>query len=133
MPKTTVAPAITRDEWRDQRKTYGRGEHRNDIALVWDFDPKDGWLRSVVLDIEYGGNACQIRRETLPALLVLANHALPNDDPRKITHEMVAALQHEISKKCERMEAAPVSGQWPHMDALMDLSNALTALLPPRD
>lgn len=126
---THIPPALTPDEWATGKK---------EIELRY-FDDKG----SAFVEREHGGgvycyrwgNAAIIVRELLSAAIALANHALPNDDPRKITREMVNALDETIEmakdSECDPMGVDPDSGPNATLDLASSLLRVLQALLPP--
>jgi hypothetical protein len=79
-----IGPALTRDEWSN------RAVVRNEGIVKWPIRVEAGELRiTPAADGEefYAGSS-----KTLVTLVALANAALPRYDPRKITHEKIAAL-----------------------------------------
>ena len=104
-----IEPALTADEWESRAKTIRIGE--TDEVYV-------GLTRMAGSYGLYGGSIWTGRHERQPvresgpihpvamyAALALANAALPDDDPRKITHDDVvmllefAAAQHHFGLK----------------------------------
>lgn len=57
-----------------------------------------------------------------PALIALANAALPDDDPRKITHQMIDDIR-------ESMDYIEVER---HIETIGRIADALESYLPPR-
>lgn len=105
-----IEPALTPDEWR-------RGEKR-----------LDQWSRivggdDIVIEGPDPQEAVTLRKPNeIAALIALANAALPDNDPRKITREMITKLQMLLSA----FEADDHVHDW--YPAVVD---ALESYLPP--
>lgn len=102
-----VTPALSAVEW--SRFEYG-GEARLPIAGGVGRGKLPGDLRIWT----YG--SLEMARESLPALIALANHSLHPDDARKITAEKIRVLRAELGT------ASPV---------VREFVDALEAYLPP--
>lgn len=111
-----MQPALTKEEWE-------RG-----IPGVCGFD--DG---SVFIDWRHSGNV-----ERPEAVIAALNAALPDDDPRKITQEMVDALDESIAWGAECDDACSDTGSWrtTEMEARYQswrkIRDALASYLPPK-
>lgn len=82
-----------------------------------------------ISDTEWGPKA-------IPALIALANAALPDDDKRKITRERLAALEEVVGAAglWNRMQRAAGRDMQPGehaLDLVADLYHALQSYLPP--
>ncbi len=111
--------ALTPEEWR-------AGEHTSRYAHVWrDYGPDR-------IDVTPGKHSPHVSSIDFPddlcALIALANAALPDDDPRKITRADVTALRHiDHSSFCPE---DPCTHGCDHAKALR-VAAKLAALLPP--
>lgn len=111
-----TAPALSAEEWA--KREFAEG----DIS----FDATMGRF-TVVMDTwsDYGSTDRDVKR--LPALIALANAALPDTDPRKITREMVAQLRRAADLMCE--------AKWgvlePEGNTVARIADALASYLPP--
>lgn len=76
-----IEPALSETEWAE------RGDPVVSGYIDWGMQVVD--VRS---GCGYGGNKEQERR-FIPGLIALANAALPDSDPRKITREKITALR----------------------------------------
>lgn len=98
-----IAPALTAEEWASKSKADAGGVR---------FTLELGFV-GVVPQITFDGVGPMLRYSDMPALMALANAALPDDDPRKITRADVETLRR-------------------HDDAILDrIADQLAALLPP--
>ena len=112
MSPQKIVPALEPHEWRQRRcGAVSLSRVENEVHVVVR-DP-DEQLVSVSTPQE------------LFALMALANHALPDDDPRKITEEKVRTLEAISTDMWHGHRAAE------HREALAMLARTLTALLPP--
>lgn len=119
MTDTPIEPALSREEWAKR----GR----------WPFSTEAGQLEVTLSDWVYdepGGDEYEVALshtctpQDLPALIALANAALPDDDPRKITREMVGDLDSCASW-------AEGEGQRDLADRVRRFAAALESYLPP--
>lgn len=101
-----IEPALTAEGWR-----LSSAAERPEHAL--------GSLRGLFPSDEYFDAA------DLPAVIALANAALPDSDPRKITRERVAAIRTAAEGSRRHYNAEPFA------NALRDFANALESYLPP--
>jgi hypothetical protein len=106
-----IAPALKPEEWKDRRCGAVSVDHVDGETHVVVTDP-DGEIVSVS------------GPEEVFALLALANDALPDGDPRKITHAKVRVLV----KFASEIRGGHSSEDW---DALRQLTQTLNALLAP--
>jgi hypothetical protein len=115
MPDETIPPALTPAEWAAAAAERG--------AITIERTPSGAlWLE------EQRRGPVGVMQSGLPAVMALANAALPDGDPRKITPEdLVAARVYAEERHDERSYA--------EFDALYDrfegLMAKLAALLPP--
>jgi hypothetical protein len=126
-----IPPALTPDEW--ERRAIGDGPL--EIARIMDGPGPDA--------IEVTEDLRWFRDEDIPALIALANAALPDTDPRKITRDWLADLRiaqneaqeaawrscmnGEPGKPCDECQRA-VDGFKARLQAIAD---ALASYLPP--
>lgn len=120
-----IEPALTREEWASLEYD-GR-------ARV--YEAIEGLPPSTVLHVTDDLNV--FGRDDLPALIALANAALPADDPRKITRAHVALLRDPHTQDCSMWWLSDYPGAQQcdcggdeRLDALAD---AIAAYLPPED
>lgn len=92
-----IEPALTPEEWKNE------GDPVVDGYIDWDTQIVD--VRSRALD----------DKRFIPGLIALANAALPDDDPHKITREMVRLLRDTAEE----------------YDYLTPIADALASYLPP--
>lgn len=111
MHRFQIAPALEPEEWKHRRCGAVSLDHVDGETHVVVTDP-DGELVSVS-----GPNE-------VFALMALANDALPDGDPRKITRETVRLLESLTADTWPGHRAAQ------ERDALTQLARALSALLP---
>lgn len=99
-----LAPALSREEW--ERVT------KDDVRIMLEF-PADDDLpdERIVLATEWA-----------PDVIALANHGLPDSDPRKITRDWIDLLNRVAAG--ERLDATDVR-------ALDAFAEALESYLPP--
>ena len=109
---TTIRPALTPAQWKEHRAGAVFVHVVDDETHVVVADP-DNQLVSVSGPSE------------VFALMALANDALPDDDPRKLTRADVALLNALLVK----IDAREPSGMLAIAEALRD---KVAALLPPR-
>ena len=122
----TIPPALTSEQWNAGEVT--RGEECESGSFNAYIDGNGRCLNV--------GNNC-IESESwhdngrnIATIIALANHALPDDDPRKITHALVATLR-QYSGDLSRMEL-PAH----YADAtrrIWEIAEVLDSLLPPRE
>lgn len=112
MKRFEIAPALEPEEWT----------HRRCGAVS--LDSVDGETHVVVTDPD--GEIVSVNGPAeVFALMALANDALPDGDPRKITRETVKLLHALTADTWAGHKAAEQRA------ALAQLARALTALLPP--
>jgi hypothetical protein len=117
MTKTTdIPPALTAEQWRDEQ--YIRSPWFS-VSIHISGDDERG-----IVTEDGGDSTGAYLPSDLHATLALANHALPDGDPRKITRAMVEEIE-----SCVRFAASIVV----HGDASPARAAvaALRALLPP--
>jgi hypothetical protein len=117
----TITPALSAKEW----DSLEVGDIPKTEYLM--FVEEDG---SVVVMRKTGKQRMEsvaVDSEHLPTLIALANHALPDSDPRKITREQVDALA-DVADKATVRHWHDAHYAAPHLRALVA---ALRALLPP--
>jgi hypothetical protein len=111
-----IAPALKPDEWAARKRDY----------LILD---RIGGEEYVVIDGPDGEEVNVAGADALFAMIALANHALPADDPRKFTHDHVRRLREALLTLEEGDSHAEVDED---LDALTQLVIVVSALLPPR-
>lgn len=111
---TEIQPALSPDEW---------ALHRSDRGLEVQAFPEEASM-----NIQDWGAMSQVSvgSEDLPAIIALANAALPDSDGRKITRETVRALRDWIVP-CNNHAGFRQLAVLLHHHA-----SALAALLPPK-
>jgi hypothetical protein len=112
-----IAPALTAEEWARQYIVVGdRGTWVSGDGAEW---------------LGYDDTERVVWKDRIPAVIALANAALPDSDPRKITRAMVDAMrevaraaeaQHDQSHEFADYEAAQRWTRW---------ADALSSYLPP--
>lgn len=122
--KTEIRPALTPAEWRSGRAVRVDGTAQWPIEIL-----KDGTFEiTVTRDLTFTAT----KPETLTALIALANSALPDSDPRKIT-PMIAEAIEDLANFDETALAAalrmPVTDST--VEALRRFAAGLRSLLPP--
>jgi hypothetical protein len=121
-PNDTIAPALSAEEWRGE-------ETWDTLVALYRFN---GGVFFHCGD----GSGSAIGGDHLAAAVALANHALPDDDPRKITRADVARLNIEVARADAEYDAAlrsdpqDLSG-FDRFNELRTLAAKLAALLPP--
>jgi len=116
----SIRPALTPEEWRDG-DGYGRIARMASLEaslMDWTKSPSVR-ARGIRVHCDYDHD---FWGDDLPALMALANDALPNDDPRKITRADVEALRGDIAELADRGGGDARS---------LHLLGKLAALLPP--
>lgn len=113
MPDEPIPPVLTPEEWRDPESVAALARALPTTA--------DGIARTVAV----------------------ANHALPDGDPRKLTREDIDAcgMGWVAGEEMARLMGEPTDGEEPHLTAarrfvaathrLLRLAEKLDALLPP--
>lgn len=118
--KVAVEPALSAEEWHDGYVDWAeaRGARLS----------TDGYCHIALYD---DGDEIALAARELPALIALANHALPDGDPRKITRADVEVLE-EASRYLGARAYADDAGTYERTGAmsLRTLSAKLRALLP---
>jgi hypothetical protein len=112
MAPIQIAPALKPDEWKARDCGYAK------IDCVWE-------ETHVVVRDPDGEVVSVSGPDEIFALIALANDALPDDDPRKITREKVRLLIAMTDKPWD------ASGTLEQHTAVRKLVRALEALLPP--
>ena len=81
--ETKIAPALTPEEW-------ARAGNAQELSFG-----ADGWVTAKASRTDaYRDGALNVKAsDRLPALIALANAALPDDDPRKITREWIDRMR----------------------------------------
>ena len=102
--ETKIEQALSAEQWA-----------KEDVGLVW--IDRDG--PAACLGI--AGDWDSIPAEALPAAIALANAALPDNDPRKITRRLVDAIRI----------ATEQANTPSHYEALHAIADALASYLPP--
>lgn len=118
----TIQPALTPDEWDSLSFWEPSGSDCSDV-----FEIDQG---TIVAGHTSRHEYYEFRRFT--AIMALANAALPDDDPRKITRERVEALRIAMEYWQPRDGDGVAWDEYRAVHAtLRDLHSALAALLPP--
>lgn len=115
--QTTIPPALTPEEWR--ARTDG-----SEFALPHVFEDERG--RRVRYYVDYGntyGGYESLSGDGLPEMIALANAALPDGDPRKLTWDDVRML--------EELASEPADGFTVPAEKIRNLASRVAALLPP--
>lgn len=108
-----VPPALSADEW------FSRAHGSAPFGNKWMNQNADG----VVFSQAWSGDRLRVSKDELPALLALANDALPTDSPHKIAR---ADAEHLIYM-ADVCDLSQINGA----NELRDLAGKLTALLRP--
>jgi hypothetical protein len=87
-------------------------------------------LRDAQLDAAIEG-VRRLRAEHMPALIALANAALPDSDPRKITREMVAAMRDAAHSAESRHDRSGELVDYETQRQFEQWADALSSYLPP--
>ena len=116
-----IKPALTAEEWSTLKDGYY--VELSGCRIGIDTDGLDVRGR-------FMGEEATVPRECAPALMALANAALPDDDPRKITREDVAACR-AFDFNFWGMESDSVEVRRADCERLQLLAAKLAALLPP--
>jgi hypothetical protein len=117
-----MRPALTAEEWSDKSASYHEEDGPEFIQDKQILIGPSG--ESIFVKRSFNGapvDMVSLRDDQLVALIALANHALPDDHPLKITREMIDGLIGEA-------EAAPTVQQHAF---LISVASVLAALLPP--
>jgi hypothetical protein len=112
----TIPPALTAEEWA--KTDIRRGDFTAHIGH-WGDD-------ELVVDDVTGENSVPVPADALPAVIALANAALPDGDPRKITRDDLLNLSADLDTAAGERGSACEMASWP-------LYAKLAALLPPED
>lgn len=132
-----IPPALSAEEWtaygfRRENETIVQHEGDGRAVELLCYD-QAAWLSEnmvTISDTEWGPRA-------LPGLIALANAALPDDDPRKITWAMVDAIRkssHDIEAEHDT-PGSPLYDDyvlWEQFTALDGSADVLASYLPPR-
>lgn len=135
-----IEPALTPDEWF--RRSVQRGDEREPGALRAYIDPQTEWL---CLGNTIASLAVSARptADRVHAIIALANAALLDDDPRKITRAMVTEIirsAQQMADVAKWFEQGRVKSSDPGADvadarkresSLLALADALESYLPP--
>jgi hypothetical protein len=116
-----IEPALTAEEW-----ATGPRRARVEIAM----SQSDGGIVQIREPEQFGRERprqqASVEGDDLPALIALANAALPDTDPRKITRAMVEDIRHAAA------EVATFHPQLDRLAAALDRhADALESYLPP--
>jgi hypothetical protein len=117
MIPSDILPALAPNEWEERRR--GR------LYVV-----QDGGAPRLVLD--HGDHIATVSRaDDLFAMIALANDALPEDDPRKITWALLTRVQ-AMSDVLDGLARSPASTPFlrEEADAWQQIVSVLSALLP---
>jgi hypothetical protein len=104
MMTDNIGPVLTAEEWAEVRAPNAGMQDGN---LAQSFERGSSYIDTHFWDDE--------QRKSAPILIALANAALPDTDPRKITREWVKALR--AAAFALREQPLGVSDDWRHMDA----------------
>jgi hypothetical protein len=118
-----IAPALTPDEWA--AKETRTPDHVR-VALLVD---EDGTFLEVG-DGRSSADTWLIASEGMPQTIALANAALPDSDPRKITRARVDALR-EVAREIDAENKGMITQCGWADDFLNGLADALESYLPP--
>lgn len=108
-------PALSADEWDVHHRYRDRPLSQISYSQL-----SSG--KTIVVVISDDGRAVLEDPEAMVAAVAIANAALPDDSPYKIQGGHVAALR----RAAKLLSTAPATA-----DQLIELANALSALLPP--
>lgn len=103
-----ITPALASQEW--ERLAELREAHLSDSTIV--STAPDGQIT-----IQQYRVAFDVSRAALPGLIAIANAALHDDDPRKITRDRIVAMREALDETDN--------------EALRQFADALEAYLPP--
>jgi hypothetical protein len=126
-----IEPALTLEEWANaDGPTYDRP-----YCMIFPADAASG---GIVVSV--GSERAWVAPQDLPPAIALANAALPDDDPRKITHDMVAAIR-DVADTLDRVCGAkmigsvqvhgPAGSAYLLRDDFGAIADALESYLPP--
>lgn len=123
-----VGPTLTPDEW--QRLSFDRDTPERETVTAHETDGTSFDAAVYGQRAELDGNMLTISDtewgpRAIPALIALANAALPDDDLRKITRERVAELRSALG--CFQADR----GRLPDDAATERFLDALESYLPP--
>lgn len=116
--ETTIGPALTADEW------VRADQHARDAA---NYPAADN--RRVMADLAWVGGR-------VDAVMALANAALPDGDPRKLTRETVRAMRAAAKVVAGQASGMAGASRAAYDGIARDLeaaADAIAALLPPRE
>jgi hypothetical protein len=117
-----IEPALTPEEWAAGMKALGavRADsvflNRSENAVYFGIRSHDTWRGE-----PYTGAVVASKR-SMAAVIAIANAALPDDDPRKITWEKIDAW----------IDTCDAVGAWENA-TIRTFANALASYLPPRE
>jgi hypothetical protein len=127
-----IEPALTPEEWAGGPDDLDRPEDGIAAPQAFDGDPTDRYAAGVSV---FEGSLQLIYDEfhVTPfgrpaAVIAVANAALPDSDPRKITREMVTRIQHAGHYAHNGREVMTPD----KLDALLAIAKALESYLPPQ-
>lgn len=129
-----IPPALTFEEWEAQTRqspSLGESEQifvdRRDGVAYFGVRAHDTWRGQ-----PYTGAVLASPR-TMRAAIALANHALPDDDPRKITWAMVDAIREVVKNADFADRVGDNAAIITNADVLERIADALASYLPSRD
>lgn len=126
MNDSKIEPALTEKQWGPMPPRIGTfvlGEPDDRFGAQVSISPSE-----ITIQDDWGESA-----DAPPAAVIaLANHALPDDDPRKITREWVEALRAE-AKRGQYAERVGDNAGFSAIDPALasQIANALESYLPP--
>ena len=122
MTNQTIPPALTADQWMTRKVMYHETDgpdYTEDIDIAIGPSGQSVYVRRNTNGmVEYVG----LHGDKIPATIALANHALPDGHPLKITRDDIKALTDA---------AGPDFGPRIDIGAFQALAAKLAALLPP--
>lgn len=118
-----IEPALDAEEWESKVARRGAG-YPSFIAM-----PEPGLTVVGAASAYEHEQSVEVVTGAIPALIALANAALPDDDPRKITRSTVNELR-AVAAQLPTMGAGPNGEDIPDPD-LSHLADALESYLPP--
>ena len=107
-----IAPALKPNQWKERNVGYAYVDHVDDETHVVVVDPDDQLVSVSGPDEVF-------------ALMALANDALPDGDPRKLTHAVAQLLTDLTADTWSGHRSAE------QREALLTLARTISALLPP--
>lgn len=124
---TTIKPALSAEEWADvQSYQTGCTVFRGGVSA----SPLDMGKR-----VRLGGgddDGCiEIGKVEAPFVIALANAALPDDDPRKITPALVEYLRTAAHDAEARHDESGEMSDYEEQQQLLAWAEAISSYLPP--